>query len=308
MKKYLDQNGNLTDNYYGYIYVTLDKKHNLVYIGQKMGFAEDTEGYFGSGTWIKRIIKKRGSYFLKKVILGVCYTREELLKCETECKYFFNAWDKLYGYNIAKRDNGGDNFTYHPNKEQIRLNYSNAQKGHYVKQSTREKIVKTRKERNNYKHTEETKKKLSASHIGQVPGNKGKPISEEKRQKMKNNAKINPNFGMSGKHHSEESKKKSSISNKGLKRSDECKKNVSEAHKNIFYNRCRLTFEDLKKLINLYFENKSVKEIMSIYKISRNSVRTYTKRLDLPFFKFKKEKIEWLSFHTPEEFYAKIPK
>lgn len=35
-------------------------------------------------------------------------------------------------------------------------------------------------------------------------GNKGKPKSEEHKQKLRDNAKINPNYGMKGKHHTEE--------------------------------------------------------------------------------------------------------
>lgn len=102
--------------YYGYIYITIDQKKNKVYVGQKKGKIEDSEDYFGSGKIIQAIIKKRGTYFLKKTILGVCYSKEELTFWETECKYFFNAFDKKYGYNIAIKDDGGNNWTYHPNK------------------------------------------------------------------------------------------------------------------------------------------------------------------------------------------------
>jgi len=45
------------NNYYGYIYVTIDQKENKVYVGQKKGDPEKSLSYFGSGTIIKRIIK-----------------------------------------------------------------------------------------------------------------------------------------------------------------------------------------------------------------------------------------------------------
>lgn len=106
-------------NYYGYIYITLDQRGNKVYVGQKKGKIEDSEDYFGSGTIIRRIINKYGEYFLKKIVLGVCYSKEELTFWETECKYFFKALDSKYGYNIIEKDTGGDTLSNHPDKELI---------------------------------------------------------------------------------------------------------------------------------------------------------------------------------------------
>lgn len=115
-------------DYYGYIYITLNQKHNKVYVGQKKGKIENSEDYFGSGTRITNIKKDRGTYFLKKTVLGVCYSKEELKYWETECKHFFNVWDRLYGYNIAVIDDGGDNITFHPEKERIQLQISLTQR------------------------------------------------------------------------------------------------------------------------------------------------------------------------------------
>lgn len=112
------------EDYYGYIYIILDQKHNKVYVGQKKGRIENSKNYFGSGTIISNIIKDRGEYFLKKTVLGVCYSKEELKYWETECKHFFNAFDRNYGYNIAIIDDGGDILTYHPNRDIIILNIS----------------------------------------------------------------------------------------------------------------------------------------------------------------------------------------
>ena len=102
--KYLDQFGNLTNKYYGYVYLTIDQKHDLVYIGQKKGKVEKSKNYYGSGTIIQRIKKRRGIYFFKKIILGVCYSYKELSECEIECKLFFNSLNYLYGYNIILKD------------------------------------------------------------------------------------------------------------------------------------------------------------------------------------------------------------
>ena len=94
-------------DYYGYIYVTQDQLTNKVYVGQKRGTVERTNSYLGSGNIIRNIIKKRGSYFLKKVILGYCYSREEIDAVEEECIAFFDATNKLYGYNIRKSSKFG---------------------------------------------------------------------------------------------------------------------------------------------------------------------------------------------------------
>ena len=64
--------------YHGYIYLTLDQKRNKIYIGQSTKRIEDSLDYFGSGKIIQRIIKSRGIYFLKKIILGTCNSQEEL--------------------------------------------------------------------------------------------------------------------------------------------------------------------------------------------------------------------------------------
>ena len=63
--------------------------------------------------------------------------------------------------------------------------------------------------------SEESRRKMSESHKGKVPPNKGIPMSEEQKKKLSeiNKGKVPPN---KGKHHTEESKKKMSESHKGL--------------------------------------------------------------------------------------------
>ena len=142
----LDQFGNDTEEYYGYVYLIYDQKRNLIYIGHKKGKIENSKEYFGSGTLIRRIQKKRGTYFLKKTILGVCYSYEELIECETECKFFFNAFDIKYGYNILEKDTGGDTFTNNPNKEKLREQHKqNALNGITLKNKGRDFSEKYRK-------------------------------------------------------------------------------------------------------------------------------------------------------------------
>jgi len=79
-----------------------------------------------------------------------------------------------------------------------------------------------------YKRTEYHRKQMSK-------GATNRKITPLFRQARSDNAKINPNYGMKGKHHSEETKKKLSMANKGKTtwmkgkhHSDEAKRKLSE--------------------------------------------------------------------------------
>ena len=72
--------------------------------------------------------------------------------------------------------------------------------------------------------SEEHRKKISES-------KKGIKLSTDTIEKIKNNAKINPNFGMRGKKCSEETKNKLRLINTGKKHSEETKNKLSKIHK-----------------------------------------------------------------------------
>lgn len=117
--------------------------------------------------------------------------------------------------------------------------------------------------RSSFKHSEDTKKRISEAHLGkkftdkhrnniseskkgkQSP-RKGVKLSEEQKQKMSNvhkgkfTGEKNPMYGvhrygkdapMFGKHFSTEAKQKISESNKGKKRTEEQKQKLSDVHK-----------------------------------------------------------------------------
>lgn len=86
------------------------------------------------------------------------------------------------------------------------------------------------------KHSEETKKKISERNKGQISWNTGKNHSDETCKKMSELKKGKPS-PMKGKNHSEESKEKISIAKKGKTHTEEHKKKVSEAVKLIWKNR-----------------------------------------------------------------------
>jgi len=187
------------ENYFGYIYLIWDQKHNKGYVGKKEAKIEKTLNYFGSGSIIKKKIKSRGTYFLKKIILGVCYSREELEFWETECKDFFNVLDPLYGYNILREDTGGDTMTNNPNKkeifEKIKITINNPEWIKNIKIPAIKKGVEIRIKNNSYiccfkGETKETDERLKKSGENQkiTKGNpewketKGKESTRKKKE------------------------------------------------------------------------------------------------------------------------------
>lgn len=75
--------------------------------------------------------------------------------------------------------------------------------------------------------SEETKKRISIGLIGKNTWMKGKKLSIETKTKMRENAKNNPNSGMKNKKHSNETKRKISLANKGRYHTKETKKKLS---------------------------------------------------------------------------------
>lgn len=263
----------MNNNYYGYVYMILDQKHNKVYIGQKKGTIEGTRFYYGSGKIIKRIIKKRGKFFLKKIILGTCQTRKELRDCETECKYFYNSFDRKYGYNI------------------------------YVQDGTSPMTGKH--------HTKETKEKMSKASIGKPKSeehkenlrkaNFGKKLSENAKEKMKKAFEERKEKGlyvngMKGKIHTKEWKENMSKLNKGRKHSTETILKLKDKHKGkVITQEQRLKIKETltgkiwnneyiflrQNFYSFIKDNKifSKKTIINYFNISRFGVQVYIKEL-----------------------------
>jgi hypothetical protein len=124
-----------SNDVYGYIYVTIDLMYNKVYVGQRHKLPEHDLWYFGSGKVIRNIKRVRGTQFFKKVILGLCYSKEELDTAERECIRFFQSTDRKYGYNISEGGleyrimRGADNGMYQRgHTARARLKMSNLKK------------------------------------------------------------------------------------------------------------------------------------------------------------------------------------
>ena len=214
---------------YGYIYLTINKVNHKTYVGQKMLKNKnwDKDGYLGSGKYLKRAIKKYGKENFEKFLIQFCNTREELDKQEI---FWIAEYRKrgLARYNIADGGKGGSK----PMSEEAKKKISNTIKGRHQDKEWVEKRFASRK---GYKHSEETRKKLSEARKGKSPWNKGKTgiYSDETLDKMRKN-----NKGNLGKSFSDEHKRKISEALKGKNtwckgshRSEETKRKISESRK-----------------------------------------------------------------------------
>jgi hypothetical protein len=188
-------------DYYGYVYLVQDNKTGLVYVGQKKGRVEDSKDYFGSGVIIRHIIKKRGKADLQKIVLELCYSKEELTERETFYKFKYNAFDRLYGYNIAICDTGGDTWTYSSIESQEKRRLASRTSTPNKKHSEEWKRALSAKLKGR-KHSKETRKKQSESLKGKNTWTKGikfskghnKAISKTRKNKKLSRGKNNPGY------------------------------------------------------------------------------------------------------------------
>ena len=226
----------IDENYYGYVYLTYDQKTKLCYVGQKKGKIENSRNYYGSGKIISDTIKGRGTYFLKKIILGVCYSDKELTEQETECKLFFNALDPLYGYNIIKDEEHPDTMSNHPDKEKIIQEMSNTLKRRY---STNEIMAW------NKGLTAETDERVAQYGKNSGKSRKGKPLSKDSVRKREKTRKENGTNKWT-----EDAIEKNRQANKKTA----TERNWRWISKNGVIKRVK--FVDLQKYLNLGWENK----------------------------------------------------
>lgn len=149
---------------FGYIYKTIDI-NNKIYIGQHHGNFD--ENYYGSGTIISKIIKKRKED-LKVELLEICENQDELDKKEIFFINKYNSTDRKYGYNIQT---GGQGYNYEKPGTFYGLKH------------TEESIEKNRISHLGKKLSQETKNKISEKLKGRISPNLGKHFSEESNKK-----------------------------------------------------------------------------------------------------------------------------
>ena len=178
------------------VYIHTNKANNKAYIGitcrnvndrWQNGLGYLTKNKYGEYQQpaIARAIKKYGWNNFDHIIWADNLTKEQACKYERLLIALFDTQNPKYGYNIRQGGNDGG-------------------AGRIV--------------------SEKTRLRLSIANKGRVSHNKGKPMSEEQKQKLRVAFANSPNRG-------DEWREKISENRKGIKASDETKRHLSEIRK-----------------------------------------------------------------------------
>jgi group I intron endonuclease len=155
------------------IYKTTNKANGKIYIGKDV---KNDPSYLGSGILLRKAIQKYGKESFVKEVIEECEDQLALAEREKYWISLLNATDRKIGYNITEGGVGGDTFSNNPNKEAIRNKHRESTRkmmlarGGYLKDKERQieacKKGNTARTANGYRHSEETKRKLSESLTG----------------------------------------------------------------------------------------------------------------------------------------------
>ena len=187
---------------YHFIYKTTNLLSGRYYIGMHSSDSL-TDGYLGSGTYLRRAINKHGKENFEREILEFCKTREELKSRESEivnlnevaniecmnlrvggCGVDYTTipseetCEKISKALIGNRNGSGNKGKTH--SEETRRKIGEASRGRTHSDETRKKLrdINTGKT-----HSDETRKKLSESHIGYVmPESQKQKLSESHKK------------------------------------------------------------------------------------------------------------------------------
>jgi group I intron endonuclease len=166
-----------------YIYKTTNLINSKIYIGKSKN--EFDPNYFGSGSLLRKAIKKYGILNFDVEIIEECDNTKDLDRLEIFWISKFNSQDRKIGYNITDGGTGGDTYTNNPNYPDI---IENLKKRRHTEETKKKISENNWQSKNNgpmlgLKHSDETKKKMSASHMGKHH------MTEEGRKKLSDSQK-----------------------------------------------------------------------------------------------------------------------
>ena len=204
-----------TAGYYHLIYMIYNKISHSIYIG-KHTTLDINDDYMGSGVALHDAYKSYGIENFEKIILYCLHTENDAYLKETQIVTpdFIARTDT---YNLKC---GGNGFCSYDVKGEKNYWYgkslSGERNGMYGKQ-----------------HTDIAKKKMADARQGKSPSNKGIPLTQEQKDKVSKALKekfIGENNPFYNKSHTEESKRKISLTHIGKHRSEESKRKQSESN------------------------------------------------------------------------------
>jgi len=170
------------------IYIITNKINHKVYVGETMNMKQRSYGYTNNvhNRPIKHAIRKHGiDNFDIQIEYFPNFTKDELILLEGELIERFKSTDRKYGYNVTSKglDNTGKKLTAEhkkkigdgnrfkivseETKERMRAYQSNMTESH-------KRNISEGKLKKKFKHSDETKKKMSDSKKGKPSWNKGK--------------------------------------------------------------------------------------------------------------------------------------
>ena len=118
MKEYKHVKAFNTHRYHGFIYETTNQINGMKYIGQcRFDRINGWENYLGSGTYIKRAIKKYCAENFSRRMLFLAIDQRELDDLEVQSIEVYRAVESDSYYNLKKTAKGGDTFNTNPRKE-----------------------------------------------------------------------------------------------------------------------------------------------------------------------------------------------
>lgn len=172
-----------------YIYKVENKINGKIYIGQTT--KDLSVEYYGSGPVIIKALKKYGKENFNKEILIECKSKEELNQQEIFWISFYDSTNRKKGYNISTGGNGG-NLGHLVNKK-----LSNSAKDYVLAKDRNGISIRVKRNDERLRSGD-----LVGFAKGNIPYNKGVPMSEKQKNKMR-------------KPKTEEHRKKMSIVRKG---------------------------------------------------------------------------------------------
>lgn len=180
------------------IYKTTNIINGKFYIG-KHQTKNLNDGYIGSGRLLKRAIDKYGIDNFHKEILHICKDEKHMDLLESilvvpDSETNYNLCDGgKGGWSYINRTIGNRKYTSEEIKRANEVRLHKWKNDSEWSDNLRQKWSEGQKKRfktqtNAFKgknHTEEAKQKISNAHKGKVPWNKGKPRSEETKEKIR---------------------------------------------------------------------------------------------------------------------------
>ena len=197
------------------IYLTTNMVNGKKYLGKD---SKNSRSYFGSGTILRKAMKKYGKQNFRKEIIEECSSLEHLIEREEYWLNYYNAGNNPNFYNMHNHSSGAPSgksnklFGTKMSKE-LRDKISNGLMGRVQSEETRSKIRQSNIGKNKGKHpSDETRKKLSLAATGRLH-------TEEVKEKLR--IKSMGNKSRTGMPHLQETKDKIRLAHLGVKKNPE---------------------------------------------------------------------------------------